>query len=416
MSLVTKRRARAAIAIAMIHHCLQKKKKKRKKRAYWSKDWLQSRDCSATATLYPEIRDINPHDFREFLRMSDGSFQHLLRVVTPLIQKQDTCMRKSISAEQRLLATLRFLATGRSFEDLKFSTAISPQALGVIIPETCNAIVQMLKGRYLQFPTKPQQWKEVAKQFEDFWNFPNCGGALGGRHVRINPPPHSGSFYYNYKGFFSIVLVAIVNAEHEFIMIDVGKNGRMSDGGVIEQTHFYHKLKENMLNLPPTSDTKDHLNFVFVTDESFALHENLLTPFPQKGITGQKKIFNYRLSRADRVVENAFGLLLSRFRIFHTTINLSPYKIELVVMACCLLHNYLRRNDSAEYAPASMLDRENPDDGSVIPGEWRSGPPGLIPLQPIQPQKPEGDAKRNRDRYMQYFNGPGAVAWQDEMV
>ncbi|XP_063771016.1 uncharacterized protein LOC134908815 [Pseudophryne corroboree] len=416
MSFVSKRKARAVIAIAMVHHCLQKRKKKKKKRSYWSKDWLQSRDTASHSALLPELRENNPDDFRNYLRMSDAGFISLLRAVTPLIQKQDTCMRKSISAEQRLVATLRFLATGRSFEDLKFSTAISPQALGVLIPETCNAIVQVLKGEYLKFPTTPEEWKVVAKEFDDFWNFPNCGGAIGGRHVRINPPPHSGSFYYNHKGFFSIVLVAIVNAEYEFLMIDVGKNGRMSDGGVIEQTHFYHKLKEKMLYLPPTSDTKDGLNFVFVADESFCLHEHLLTPFPEKALTEEKKIFNYRLSRASRVVENAFGLLSSRFRIFHTTINLSPYKIELVAMACCLLHNFLRRSNSAEYCPGSMLERENMDDGSVIPGEWSCGPPGLVPLQLVQPQKLPCDAKISRDKYMEFFSGSGAVAWQDAMV
>ncbi|VEN57307.1 unnamed protein product [Callosobruchus maculatus] len=45
-------------------------------------------------------------------------------------------MRQSISPHERLTATLRFLATGRSYEDLKFSVAISPQALRQIIPET----------------------------------------------------------------------------------------------------------------------------------------------------------------------------------------------------------------------------------------------------------------------------------------
>lgn len=49
-------------------------------------------------------------------------------------------MRQAISAEERLIVTVRYLATGRSLEDLKFSAVISPQALGVIIPETCKAI------------------------------------------------------------------------------------------------------------------------------------------------------------------------------------------------------------------------------------------------------------------------------------
>lgn len=149
MSFVARRKARAALAIAMVN-CYKKLKKHKRHRAFWTKDYLATRDSMPQTSILPEIRENDPDDFRNLLKMSDENFNYLLRKVTPLIQKQDTCMRKSISAEQRLVATLRFLATGRSLEDLKFSTAISPQALGVLIPETCHAIIQVLKGKYFR--------------------------------------------------------------------------------------------------------------------------------------------------------------------------------------------------------------------------------------------------------------------------
>lgn len=58
-------------------------------------------------------------------------------------------MRESISPEERLIATLRYLATGQSYESLKFSTGIAPQTLGYIIPETCMAICRNLRN-YMQ--------------------------------------------------------------------------------------------------------------------------------------------------------------------------------------------------------------------------------------------------------------------------
>jgi len=82
--------------------------------------------------------------------MENHLFHQLLNLVRPHIEKQNTVMRESISAEERLVATLRFLATGRSYEDLKFSSAISAQALGKIIPETCWAIYKVLRNKYLQ--------------------------------------------------------------------------------------------------------------------------------------------------------------------------------------------------------------------------------------------------------------------------
>jgi len=82
--------------------------------------------------------------------MENHTFYELLNLIKPLIEKQNTIMRESISAEERLVATLRFLVTGRSFEDLKFSCEISAQALGKIIPETCRAIYSVLRPKYLK--------------------------------------------------------------------------------------------------------------------------------------------------------------------------------------------------------------------------------------------------------------------------
>jgi hypothetical protein len=81
--------------------------------------------------------------------------------------------------------------------------------------------------------------------------------SLDGKHIRIVPPPGSGSYFYNYKGFFSIVLMACVDANYKFLMVDVGVNGRVSDGGVIEQTTFYNKLQNSNLKLPNSEPTKE---------------------------------------------------------------------------------------------------------------------------------------------------------------
>ena len=79
--------------------------------------------------------------------MDNSSFYYLLNKIHPRIEKRNTIMRDAVSAEERLSATLRFLATGKSYEDLKLtiSTAISPQLLGKIISEVYTAIYEELK-------------------------------------------------------------------------------------------------------------------------------------------------------------------------------------------------------------------------------------------------------------------------------
>jgi len=111
-----------------------------------------------------------------------------------------------------------------------------------------------------QFPTTEGEWIHVGNEFELKWNLPNCLGAIEGEHVKITPPTESGSFYWNYKGFNSLVLISIANANYEFLYCDIGTNGRVSDG-VIETAKFYEKILHEELNLPlprkPDNSTSD---------------------------------------------------------------------------------------------------------------------------------------------------------------
>ncbi|XP_073519648.1 uncharacterized protein [Phyllobates terribilis] len=191
-------------------------RRSKRKRRMWTREWLQKRSELSHMQLVRELQEKNPHDFRNYLRMSEESFKELLERVTPRIQRKDTAMRAAIPADERLAVTLRFLATGRSFQDLHFSAAISRPMLSVLIPETCNAIYHSLRS-YIQFPNTEEEWKKIASDFEQLWQFPNCGGALDGKHVRITQPPNSGSYFYNYKGYFTIIMMALVNANYEFI-------------------------------------------------------------------------------------------------------------------------------------------------------------------------------------------------------
>ena len=96
--------------------------------------------------------------------------------------------------------------------------------------------------------------------------------------------------------------------------------------------------------------------------------------------------FNYRLSCACRVVENAFGILANCFRIFTTPISLNPDKVELIVLTCCILHNLLRSKVESAllYMPRENIDTEDAETHNVHPREWHKGPQsnGLLPLAP----------------------------------
>ncbi|CAH1957903.1 unnamed protein product [Acanthoscelides obtectus] len=290
--------------------------------------------------------------------------------------------------------------------------AIHPQSVAKV--SQFLLVVCRQKNNKAVFPKTSEEWQEIAYNIETRWNFPNCGGSIDGKHLRIVKPANSGSYFFNYKDYHSIVLMALVNADYEFIYVNVGCNGRVSDGGVLEYTKFYDKLIEKKLNLPSNDVTKHNLNFVFVADDAFALHENILKPFPGNNLTKEESIFNYRLSRVRRTVENAFGILANRFRVFHTPINMQPDKIDKIVLAACALHNFLRRSKTS-YITRNDVDTEIIDTGDIIRGDWRAERP-LDNLQPGYGRNASREAKENRVNYKNFFNTVGKVSWQENFI
>lgn len=86
--------------------------------------------------------------------------------------------------------------------------------------------------------------------------------------------------------------------------------------------------------------------------------------------TDREQIYNYRLSRARRIVENAFGILVSRFRVFEKPIPLPPESADVIVLATCSLHNWLKKS-SDTYITQRCVDFEDQYHNRIIPGSWR---------------------------------------------
>lgn len=267
----------------------------------------------------------------------------------------------------------------------------------------------------LQTPSTPEKWKRVADGFKTRWHFPNCLGAIDGKHIAITAPAGSGSYYYNYKGNYSVVLLAICDANSDFIYVDIGRNGRVSDGGVWDMSDMNVCIENGNAGLPPDSKlpgSERELPYVFVADDAFPLNHHILKPFPHSNQNRSERIFSYRLSRARRTIENAFGILANRFSVFLTPILLPPEKVDKIVLACTTLHNYQRRDHVSTYTQHDgPLECEDISLRTVALGGWKHNQQ----LRGLQRVGGNGtvEGRNVRNAYMQYFNQEGAVAWQD---
>lgn len=271
----------------------------------------------------------------------------------------------------------------------------------------------------LQIPATEDEWSKLAADFFIKWNFPNAIAAMDGKHILIRPPPSTGSYYFNYKGTHSVVMLALCNANYEFLYVDVGVNGRVSDGGVWKNCTL-KKLMENPINslkIPKSAklpNSNKILPYIILADDAFPLQHNIMKPFSFRSQSSRERIFSYRLSRGRRVIENAFGIMSSKFRIFQSPINLSPDKVELIVLACAAMHNLLRRECSHDYTSVRSLDAEDEATGLITPGSWRDEYelPGLQPV----PGRQNSEGKYVRERFMEHFNDEGAVPWQNSSI
>ncbi|CAB3225827.1 unnamed protein product [Arctia plantaginis] len=141
---------------------------------------------------------------------------------------------------------------------LKTSCIISEAVISEAVIFTCRAMIYVLRD-YIKMPTNTEDWIDIANEFRSLYNFPRWIGCLDGKHIEVTKPEDSGPSYYNYKGYYSIVLMALVNARKEFIMIDVGTNGRTSDGVVLFYTKFWELYEQCKLKLPEPYNDKDTL-------------------------------------------------------------------------------------------------------------------------------------------------------------
>lgn len=346
-----------------------------------------------------DFHNLNETDgHREYFRMDEVRLNDLLQRVGPRLQRHTT-HAMPIGPALRLSMTLKVLASGDSLKNTAKSYRIGYKTARNIFYETCDALWSVLKDEFLHFPTR-DEWKQIAKKFWEKWNFPLCLGAIDGKHIAIKKPTKAGSAYFNYKldgdrGVFRKCSLGKAIADNT--------TNRLGIPG-------FHRLPGSRLVCP----------HVFVGDDAFPLSGSLLKPYGGTRRSREERIFDYRLTRARGVIENTFGILAARWRIFHQLVTCWPDNVEKIVKAAVVLHNYLKKTDvlstpENRYMPPHMLDYVDKETGVIREGNWRHDVPADAALQKLVACKNQGTfGQQVRDRFKNYFQTEaGRVPWQD---
>ena len=155
--------------------------------------------------------------------------------------------------------TLRYLKTGATYTDIGFEFRTAKCTVSKIVSQTVNAIVQEYYDEMVACPTTATEWKRMSDNWLAETQFPHCLGAIDGTHVPINrpameelnkPPEDTGSAYYNWKSFYSVIMLCLVDANYKVIWAKVGASGKQGDAGLFLDSNLRKGFMTGKLNIP----------------------------------------------------------------------------------------------------------------------------------------------------------------------
>ena len=211
-------------------------------------------------------------------------------------------------------------------------------------------------------------------------------------------------------------MLVLSDANYRAIWAHVDSPGCESDCGIYTESALCKGAMNDTLNFPPPeplpNDNQD-TRYFFIGDDAFPLREYMLKPYAQRYLDDDKLIFNYRLSRARRVVENLFGIMAKRFRCLLGTLEVQAEKAVAISKACLVLHNLLRDR----YGVAAREADEEDENHQVVPGAWRTDAVMREVDEEHRAPRANAGGQAIRTTFKAYFNSEaGSVPWQRRLA
>ena len=252
--------------------------------------------------------------------MGRTTFYHILDKISNQIEKQRV-VEEPISPDFRLAVTIYKLSCGDYIYTIGEMCGLAEATVCTIVSETCKVVADTVWNDTVKkhFPSSHEDFKHSMEKFGGEWQFPYAFLAVDGSHLPIKCPNGGAQAmkqYFNFKGFYSIVLMALVDAEYRFIWASVGAPGNMHDSTLLQSTDLWKKIVDRKV-IPNVAQQVENVEIppLILGDGAFPLRTWIMKPHGNAVLPDDKRYFNYRHSRARLVTEGAFGRLKSRFRV-----------------------------------------------------------------------------------------------------
>ena len=289
--------------------------------------------------------------FKKTFRVTRATFLYILSRIRHRLERQ-TVTEEPISPELRLALCLYRLGRGDYYYTIAEMSGLGVSSVCTIVREVSQALVDCMWSESIShhMPKTEEDFKTKIVDMEELWQFPCCWAAIDGCHIPMRCPPgglEACKEYHNFKNFYSIVLMALVDSQYRFVWASCGFPGNSHDALVFKLTDLWRRIQEGYI--PQIGKSIDDVIVppVIVGDSAFPLCTWLLKPFTNAILSPEQRNFNYRLSRARMVTEGAYGQLKGRWRVLLRKCESSRDQVRTATLACVVLHNTcINRGDS----------------------------------------------------------------------
>ncbi|CAJ0606313.1 unnamed protein product [Cylicocyclus nassatus] len=275
-----------------------------------------------------------PEGFLEFIKLLPDEFEDLYERIGSGLEHPRTHLGP-VTGRHRLMIYLRFVTQRRTFTAYALDIGMGKTTVSNVVEEVAEAIIRVLHN--VAFPPLTRaRLEEVARKTQARFDYPRAVGFMDGKHINIQKPARSGSMYWNYKHYHSIILLAICDCDYRFMAYDVGAPGRRGDAGVFRNSAIKRWLERHDDVFPPTRGLGrvGPVQYHFLVDGGFAQGPRFIRPYREpETTTGDRRRFNRQLSGARHMIESTFGLLAQRFQILMTRMTLTPERAKRLVVS-----------------------------------------------------------------------------------
>ena len=348
--------------------------------------------------------DYSDDRFKKTFRISRNTFMYILERLRHKLTKEIVA-ELPVSPELRLAIFLYGCGRGDYLYSIAEMTELGVSTICCIVSKVANAVVETLWESEVTtyMPKSEIDFYQKISEMEQMWQFPCCWGAIDGCHVPIKCPPggaKSCKEYHNFKNFYSIVLMAMVDSKYRFMWGSCFFPGNSHDSVILQSTNLWEQIQEKKY-LPNISKKLGGIEVppLILADSAFQLKPWLMKSCTNAKLTGKERYFTYRLSRARMVTECAYGQLKGRWRILLRKCESLPEEVKMITLACMVLHNIcisqgdiLPRTLDVTIDPNTNQRRESSEIRDI-----------LHMMDPSKPRNHEKRASRIRDTLANKF-------------